>query len=116
MIIRVNLPSEALPATVLELDETDKISNSHQRKLISKTYDSDTYVDMEVVLRKKKNSKESLSPLAKSEDIVDEELAHMAQAESLDILSINVCTNVSLKQIPILYSLLYSTSLLILLF
>ena len=73
------------------MDETDKAANSQQRKR-----DSEIYVDMDVVLRTKKKSKDSLSPLAKSEDLVDEELANMEHAESLDILSTNVCSNTPL--------------------
>jgi hypothetical protein len=86
--IRVNLPPEAHPATVLEMDETD-IAGKYSESNVS-----DIYVDCSKYIKKK--SKESLSPLAKSEDLVDEELANMEHAESLDILSTNVCNNIRL--------------------
>ena len=79
------------------MDEADKVSSSQLRKLNSESLE-EIYVDMsDVVLRTKKKSKESLSPLAKSEDLVDEELANMEHAESLDILSPNVCNNIPLQ-------------------
>merc|ERR1712064_233087 len=49
----------------------------------------------DVALKTKKKSKESMSsPLAKSEDLVEEELANMDEAESLsiDVLSSNDAT------------------------
>ena len=90
---RVNLPPEALPATVLELDETEMTTNK-QRKLKVDKFDKErNEARKDAALKTKKKSKESMSsPLAKSEDLVDEELANMDQAESLsiDVLSSNV--------------------------
>ena len=90
----MNLPPEALPATVLELDETEMTTNK-QRKLKVDKFDKErNEARKDVALKTKKKSKESMSsPLAKSEDLVDEELANMDQAESLsiDVLPSNVC-------------------------
>ena len=90
----MNLPPEALPATVLELDETEMTTNK-QRKLKVDKFDKErNEARKDAALKTKKKSKESMSsPLAKSEDLVDEELANMDQAESLsiDVLSSNVC-------------------------
>ena len=88
---RVNLPPEALPATVMEMDETEKTSNKQRKQKFDKER-SEARGD--AASKTKKKSKESLSsPLAKSEDLVDEELANMDQAESLsiEVLSSNVC-------------------------
>ena len=89
----MNLPPEALPATVLELDETEMTTNK-QRKLKVDKFDKErNEARKDAALKTKKKSKESMSsPLAKSEDLVDEELANMDQAESLsiDVLSSNV--------------------------
>ena len=88
---RVNLPPEALPATVMEMDETEKTSNKQRKQKFDKER-SEARGD--AAPKTKKKSKESLSsPLAKSEDLVDEELANMDQAESLsiEVLSSNVC-------------------------
>ena len=89
-LLRVNLPLEALPATVLEMDESDQGVDNQQRKLKSGKYDSEAYEDRVMALRTKKKAKEALSPIAKSEDLVDEELAKMEQAESLRGTSENV--------------------------
>ena len=93
---RVNLPPEALPATVMEMDETEKTSNKQRKQKFDKER-SEARGD--AAPKTKKKSKESLSsPLAKSEDLVDEELANMDQAESLsiEVLSSNVCNVYSL--------------------
>ena len=76
------------------MDETDKGANK-QRKVKSDKYDKDRKEARgdSALKTRKKSSKESISsPLAKSEDLVDEELANMDQAESLsiDVLSSNV--------------------------
>ena len=87
---RVNLPPEALPATVMEMDETEKTANKQRKQKFDKER-SEARGD--AAPKTKKKSKESLSsPLAKSEDLVDEELANMDQAESLsiEVLSSNV--------------------------
>ena len=81
---RVNLPPEAQPATVLEMDETDGTSSNQQRRVKAESYVSEKYETKSSVLGANKKSKESISPLAASEDLVDEELANMENAESLD--------------------------------
>ena len=86
----MNLPPEALPATVMEMDETEKTANKQRKQKFDKER-SEARGD--AAPKTKKKSKESLSsPLAKSEDLVDEELANMDQAESLsiEVLSSNV--------------------------
>ena len=89
----MNLPPEALPSTVIEMDETDRGANK-SRKVKSDKYDKDrSEARGDAASKTKRKSKESISsPLAKSEDLVDEELANMDQAESLsiEVLSSNV--------------------------
>ena len=75
------------------MDETDRGANK-QRKVKSDKYDKDrSEARGDAASKTKRKSKESISsPLAKSEDLVDEELANMDQAESLsiEVLSSNV--------------------------
>ena len=70
------------------------MTTNKQRKLKVDKFDKERNEDRkDAALKTKKKSKESMSsPLAKSEDLVDEELANMDQAESLsiDVLSSNV--------------------------
>ena len=66
------------------MDETDGMSNNQQRRVKAESYVSETYETKNSVAGANKKSKESLSPLATSEDLVDEELANMDNAESLD--------------------------------
>ena len=93
---RVNLPPEAQPATVLEMDETDGMSNNQQRRVKAESYVSETYETKNSVAGANNKSKESLSPLATSEDLVDEELANMENAESLDAACKKVSNQYSL--------------------
>ena len=74
----------------MEMDETEKTANKQRKQKFDKER-SEARGD--AAPKTKKKSKESLSsPLAKSEDLVDEELANMDQAESLsiEVLSSNV--------------------------
>ena len=66
------------------MDETDGMSNNQQRRVKAESYVSETYETKNSVAGANNKSKESLSPLATSEDLVDEELANMENAESLD--------------------------------
>ena len=70
------------------------MTTNKQRKLKVDKFDKErNEARKDAALKTKKKSKESMSsPLAKSEDLVDEELANMDQAESLsiDVLSSNV--------------------------
>ena len=88
---RVTLPSEALPATVLEIDETDKVVNDQPRIVIKDSYNGE-----DIVLRTKKQSKGSSLSVSRSADLVNEELDKMEQAESLDVLSSSVRDNYSI--------------------
>ena len=66
------------------MDETDGMSNNQQRRVKAESYVSETYETKNSVAGANNKSKESLSPLATSEDLEDEELANMENAESLD--------------------------------
>ena len=66
------------------MDETDGTSSNQQRRVKAESYVSEKYETKSSVLGANKKSKESISPLAASEDLVDEELANMENAESLD--------------------------------
>ena len=90
----------------MEIDETDKVVNKQQRKFDKfdkRKYDNEQYNGMDIELRTKIKSKESLSPIAKSEDLVDEELANMEQTESLDALSTNVRNTILIGEINALH-------------
>ena len=66
------------------MDETDGTTKNQQRRVKAESYVSEKYETKSSVLGANKKSKESISPLATSEDLVDEELANMENAESLD--------------------------------
>lgn len=87
------LPSEALPATVLEIDETEKGAKEQPRINQSENHIQEIYNGGNITLRTKKQSKGSSLSVSKSDDLVDEELGNMEQAESLDVLSSSVSDN-----------------------
>ena len=78
------------------MDETDGMSNNQQRRVKAESYVSETYETKNSVAEANNKSKESLSPLATSEDLVDEELANMENAESLDAACKKVSNQYSL--------------------
>ena len=78
------------------MDETDGMSNNQQRRVKAESYVSETYETKNSVAGANNESKESLSPLATSEDLVDEELANMENAESLDAACKKVSNQYSL--------------------
>ena len=87
---RPALPSEALPATVLEVGELQNHGSEQRRSQPDKSK-RDKYDVRDVIPRKVKISKGSSLSGSKSDDLVDEELAKMAEAESLNELAPNVC-------------------------
>ena len=87
---RAALPPEALPATVLEVGELQNLG-SEQRRGQPDRSKKDKYELRDVAPRKIKISKGSSLSGSKSDDLVDEELARMAEAESLNELAPKVC-------------------------
>lgn len=93
---RVALPPEALHSTVLEIDEGQKV-HSEERRGQSDKSNKDKYDVRDVVPRKIKISKGSSLSVSKSDDLVDEELAKMEDAESLNEVTLRVCVNIQFR-------------------